>query len=875
MLKNSYLFKWYSFFLLFAISFKLTAQTVETSNYPYQDSSLSFEERVDDLVGRLTLEEKVMLMQDVSKPIERLGIKQYNWWNEALHGVARSGLATVFPQPIGMAASFDSDLLFDVFDAVSDEARAKNSYYASIGEHNRYQGLTMWTPTINIYRDPRWGRGIETYGEDPYLTAVMGVQAVKGLQGPQDQKYHKLHACAKHFAVHSGPEWNRHSFDVSSIDSRDLWETYLPAFKALVQEANVREVMCAYNRFEGEPCCGSNRLLTQILRDKWGFDGIVVADCGAIRDFYGENAHETHPDAAHASADAVLSGTDLDCGSSYRALTESVKQGFLDEEDLDVSLRRLLMARFQLGEMDNLDEVSWSKIPYHVVASEAHNELSLEMARKSMTLLTNKNNTLPLQTGNLTVAVIGPNANDSIMQWGNYNGMPPKTITILEGIRNSLSATDRLIHDPACGLVDDVLLNSAYSECSYDGKPGFMAKYWNNLEMEGEPVTVTQMSNPFNLCTSGATVFAPNVDLVDFSASYEAVFQPTKSGEVTFDYYLNGVFSLWIDNVKVRTARTNHGSRKQSHTMKVKEGEKYDIKFLFNYNNGDAQLNFDVGYKEKADVNKTLEKVSDADIVIFAGGISPSLEGEEMGVNLPGFRRGDRTDIQLPLVQREFIKSLKEAGKQVVLVNCSGSPIGLSDEIENTEAILQAWYPGQAGGQAVADVLFGEYNPSGRLPVTFYKDTTQLPDFENYDMEGRTYRFLKEKPLFAFGYGLSYSHFEYNKLKLKKKSIKKGQGLNLSVFVSNKGIYDGDEVIQVYLKKKDDYDGPVKALRAFKRIHFKKGEKKTINFELSADQLEWWNPLTESMEMLPGEYRLFIGKSSNDEDLHHIDFRIR
>lgn len=866
------LFKWCLLFVLFVVSINLTSQNLI---HPYQNVALPFETRVDDLIDRLTLEEKVVLMQDVSKPVERLGIKEYNWWNEALHGVARSGLATVFPQPIGMAASFDPDLLFEVFNAVSDEARAKNSYYASVDERNRYQGLTMWTPTINIYRDPRWGRGIETYGEDPYLTTVMGVQAVKGLQGSQDEKHHKLHACAKHFAVHSGPEWNRHSFDVNSISSRDLWETYLPAFEALVRDANVREVMCAYNRFEGDPCCGSNKLLTQILRDKWGFDGVVVADCGAIRDFYGENAHGTHPDAAHASADAVLNGTDLDCGSSYRALTESVKQGLLEEKDLDVSLRRLLMARFQLGEMDDPDEVSWSKIPYHIVGSESHDELSLEMARKSMTLLTNKNNILPLQTGNLTVAVVGPNANDSIMQWGNYNGTPPKTITILEGIRNSLSPGDKLIYDSACGLVDDVLLKSAYSECSYRGAPGFLARYWNNREMDGDAVTTMQMSTPFNLCTSGATVFAPNVDLIEFSASYEGTFKPEKSGEVTLDFYLNGVFSLWVDGVEVRTARTNHGSRKQSHNMKVKEGESYDMKFYFSHNNGDAQLNFDIGYKEKSDVKKTLQNIYDADIVIFAGGISPSLEGEEMGVNLPGFKGGDRTDIQLPLVQREFIKSLKEAGKKVILVNCSGSPIGLSDEIENTEAILQAWYPGQAGGQAVADVIFGKYNPSGRLPVTFYRDTTQLPDFENYDMAGRTYRYLKKEPLFPFGHGLSYTQFEYGKPVLENSSLLKGQSLNLSVPVSNVGELAGEEVVQVYLRKKDDADGPVKALRDFKRVHFKSGETKIINFDLSTEQLEWWNPLTESMIVMPGEYRLFVGKNSNNEDLHHIDFKIK
>ena len=388
---------------------------LNAQNEAYKNPALSFDQRVDDLIKRLTLEEKVSLMQDASKPIERLGIKPYNWWNEALHGVARAGLATVFPQPIGMAATFDNDAVFRVFNAVSDEARAQHTRYSSENSYARYQGLTMWTPTINIFRDPRWGRGIETYGEDPYLTSIMGVAAVNGLQGPKDGKYDKIHACAKHFAVHSGPEWNRHSFNAKDIKPRDLYETYLPAFEALVKDANVREVMCAYNRFEDEPCCGSNRLLSRILREKWGFDGIVVADCGAIADFYRKGAHETHSDAATASAEGVLSGTDLDCGSSYEALIESVKKGYINESDLDVSVKRLLKARFELGEMDNNKDVVWSNIPYSVVASKQHNDIALDMARKSMTLLLNKNSILPLKN-NISVAVMGPNANDSVMQ---------------------------------------------------------------------------------------------------------------------------------------------------------------------------------------------------------------------------------------------------------------------------------------------------------------------------------------------------------------------------------------------------------------------------------------------------------------------------
>lgn len=841
----------------------------------YKNSNLPFEERVDDLISRLTLEEKVMLMQDASKPIERLGIKEYNWWNEALHGVARAGIATVFPQPIAMAASFDQDAIFNVFNAISDEARAKHNNSSSNGKYGRYEGLTMWTPTINIFRDPRWGRGIETYGEDPYLTSLMGVAAVKGLQGPSDQKYDKLHACAKHFAVHSGPEWNRHSFDANNIKPRDLYETYLPAFEALVKDADVKEVMCAYNAFEGEPCCGSKQLLNDILRNKWGFNGVVVADCGAIADFFNDRGHKAFPDAATASADAVISGTDLDCGSSYKALVESVKKGYIKEYDINVSVKRLLLARFQLGEMDNSSDVSWSKIPYSVVASAAHDSLSLDIARKSMTLLLNKNNILPLKTEGLTIAVMGPNANDSVMQWGNYNGTPARTITILDGIRAALGNSDKLIYEEGCSLVENTLLESAFNQCASAKGQGFTAQYWNNMDRSGSPIAQTQVTTPFNYCTMGATVFAPGVDLTNFTATYTTVFTPTKSGEVVFDFLVNGIVNLSIDGKEIKGTKANHGTRPMGHSMKVEAGKPYNIQIDFDYNRGDAQLDFDLGYKEEINVEKSIAKVQDADIVIFVGGISTDLEGEEMGVNLPGFKRGDRIDIELPAVQRNFIKALKDAGKKVVLVNCSGSPIGFQPEIENTEAILQAWYPGQSGGKAVADVLFGQYNPSGRLPVTFYKDTLQLPDFENYDMEGRTYRYMKEEPLFPFGYGLSYSSFEYGIPQVDKNEVKIGETITLTIPVTNTSKLDGDEVVQVYLKKQNDTDGPSKTLRAFKRISIPAGETRNVDFELSEKQLEWWNPNTQSVDMHTGNFELLIGKSSMDKDLSKVEIKLK
>ena len=858
--------------LFYLLPFLALAGCGESS---YKDASLSPERRAELLVKELTLEEKAHLMMDGSRPVERLGIKPYNWWNEALHGVARAGLATVFPQPIGMAASFDPEMVYEVFNAVSDEARAKNTYYASQDSRERYQGLTMWTPTVNIYRDPRWGRGIETYGEDPYLTSRMGVMVVKGLQGPADGKYDKLHACAKHFAVHSGPEWNRHSFNAENIKPRDLYETYLPPFEALVKEGKVEEVMCAYNRFEGDPCCGSDRLLMQILRGEWGFDGIVVSDCGAIADFYNDRGHHTHPDAESASAAAVVSGTDLECGSSYKALIESVKKGLISEETVDTSVKRLMKARFALGEMDEPEKVSWTKIPFSVVASAAHDSLALNIARESMTLLMNKDNFLPLKRGGLTVAVMGPNANDSVMQWGNYNGMPPHTVTILDGVRNMLGADDKLIYEQGCPWVERTLIQSAFSQCKSDKGPGFTARYWNNLEREGEPVTTAQVTTPFRFCTSGATVFAPGVNLTDFSATYNSVFTPKESGEIVLEVYCYGSGRLRVNGEEVKGFSNKHGARKSTHAMKVQAGKSYDLELDFEYLRSDAQLNFDLGFKKEVDIRKSVERVKDADIVVFASGISPSLEGEEMGVNLPGFKKGDRTDIELPAVQRELIEALYRAGKKIILVNCSGSPIGLEPETQKCEAILQAWYPGQQGGTAVAEVLFGDYNPAGKLPVTFYRNVSQLPDFEDYNMTGRTYRYMQDAPLFPFGYGLSYTTFGYGKTVLDKSELTAGQPLKLTVPVTNTGKRDGEEVVQVYLRKQGDAEGPVKTLRAFKRVRIPAGKTVNVEFDLKDKELEWWDDQSNTVRVCPGNYDIMVGGSSKEEDLQRTTIAIK
>lgn len=844
--------------------------TLLSAQLPYQNSNLTPEQRATDLLQRLTLEEKASLMQNASPAIPRLGIRPYEWWNEALHGVARAGLATVFPQTIGMAASFNDSLLYKVFNAVSDEARAKNRAFNDREQYKRYQGLTMWTPNVNIFRDPRWGRGQETYGEDPYLASRMGVAVVKGLQGPDTARYDKLHACAKHFAVHSGPEWNRHSFNAENIAPRDLWETYLPAFKVLVQEADVKEVMCAYNRFEGDPCCGSNRLLTQILRNDWGFKGIIVSDCGAISDFFGKKKHNTHPDAPHASADAVLNGTDLECGGNYRTLPEAVKAGLISEEQINTSVKRLLKARFELGEMET-DNHPWA-LPYSVVDCPEHRQLALQMARETMTLLQNKDNLLPLDK-KVKVAVIGPNANDSVMQWGNYNGVPSKTATLLSAIQAKLPAS-QIYYEQVCGLTDDITLSSLFNQCSDDGKPGFSANYWNNQEFKGTPDATAQLSTPFRFTTLGATAFAPGIELTGFTSRYHTVFRPVKSGSAIFRVQTNGNIKASVNGEEVLD-QTNIKNPENLYTLQVEAGQSYDIDLQFTQIKDGAYFNFDLVEETPLNLNATLARLKDADVVIFAGGISPLLEGEEMKVSAPGFKGGDRTDIELPAAQRNVLAALKKAGKKIVFVNFSGSAMALAPEAGNCDAILQAWYPGQAGGTAVADVLFGDYNPAGRLPITFYKHTEQLPDFEDYSMQGRTYRYMKETPLFPFGYGLSYTTFSYGKAQANKNLLSKGDKLNLSIPVKNTGKRNGEEIVQVYIRRPADKEGPAKTLRAFKRVEIAQGKTENVMIELPYSAFEWFDATTNTMHPLSGMYEILYGSSSKAEDLHSLQVRIQ
>ncbi len=725
----------------------LLTTNLAAQQLPYQNPNLTADERAEDLLGRLTLEEKTRLMRNGSPAIPRLGIPAFDWWSEALHGVGRNGISTTFPSCIGMACSFDDNLIERIFTAVSDEARAKNTIARSEGKVGKYRCLSFWTPTINIFRDPRWGRGQESYGEDPWMNARMGLRVVRGLQGDGTSKYYKLLACAKHFAVHSGPEKLRHSMNIEDLSPRDLWETYLPAFKALVQEGGVKEVMCAYQRFDGDPCCGSNRLLQQILRQEWGFQGLVVSDCGAIGDFWQPNRHGVSPDQPAASAKAVLSGTDVECGAHYGSLPEAVSRGDISEEQINVSVRRLLKGRFELGNFDPDSIVPWTQIPPSVIACKEHKELARQMAREQMVLLKN-NGILPMvnnKMSNRKIMVMGPNAADSTMLWGIYFGQASHTVTPLEGIRAKAGDVPYLT---ACGITS---------------------------------MTVKEMT------------VGKSTETADGSTTLQMIEQ----GEKTYT------------------------------------------------------------------IPEILDAASQAETVIFVGGISPNLEREQARVNEPGFDGGDRTSIELPQVQRDILKALHEAGKKVVFVNCSGSAVALVPEMETCDALIQAWYAGEQGGHALADVIFGDYNPSGKLAVTFYRDDSQLPPFEDYSMKNRTYRYFRGKPLFPFGYGLSYTTYEYG-----KPTYKDGR---ISVTVKNTGTVDGTEIVQVYMRRPADVEGPIKTLRGYARVDLKAGEKKTVSIDMPRKCFENWDEATQTMRVVPGRYELLVGPNSAEEQLQRVD----
>ena len=845
--------------------------SAQSQSLPYQNPQLKAEQRADDLLKRLSLEEKVQLMMDVSPAIDRLQIPQFQWWNEALHGVGRNGYATVFPITMAMAASWDDALLHRVFTAVSDEARVKARQAKESGRIRRYQSLSFWTPNINIFRDPRWGRGQETYGEDPYLTAKMGLAVVRGLQGmTYDGKwigqYKKLLACAKHFAVHSGPEWNRHTFNIEDLPERDLWETYLPAFKALVQEGEVAEVMCAYQRIDGQPCCSQTRYEQQILRDEWGFKGLITSDCGAIRDFL-PRWHNTAKDSEEASAQAVLAGTDVECGSEYKNLPEAVRRGDIKESDLDRSLRRLLIARFEVGDFDDDKLVEWTKIPSSSVASKEHKQLALDMARKSIVLLKN-NGVLPLSKTS-GILVMGPNANDSVMQWGNYSGYPTKTITALEGIRQQLGSIPYI---PGCDLTRNESVESRFAEIKAPlGNQGMQVTYYNNTDMSGRPVTTVTLTEPIKLSNGGNTVFAPGVNLENFSARLDGTFIPTRDETLIFDISGDDKIRLLVNgDTIVDIWKVRHRIQNGQKEMAVKAGQHYRIQIDYVQESGYGALNFDIQHKSTPTPQELLAQVGDAETIIFIGGISPRLEGEEMRVSEPGFRGGDRTNIELPQAQRDVLRWLHEAGKKVIFVNCSGGAVAMVPELETCDAILQWWYAGEQGGTALADVLTGRYNPSGKLPVTFYKSTDDLPDFLDYTMKNRTYRYFTGEPLFPFGHGLSYTTFAFSKpgVKVNDKSV------TVTTKVKNTGKLDGTETVQIYFRRTADTEGPQKTLCGYQQVNLKAGETRTVTITLPRKNLESWDAKSNTMHFIPGQYQLMIGSSSADANLLKINTKL-
>lgn len=823
--------------------------------YPWQDASLPMEERVEKLISCMTVEEKIGQMMNDAPAIERLGVPAYNWWNECLHGVARAGIATVYPQAIGLAATFDDDALLRAASIISDEARAKHHQFVREGKRGIYQGLTYWSPNINIFRDPRWGRGQETYGEDPYLTSRMGLAFVRGLQG-DDPDCLKLVATAKHFAVHSGPEYDRHHFN--AVPGRyDLADTYLPAFQALVQQGNVASVMCAYNRLDGEPCCGSDALQVELLRERWGFKGYIVSDCGAIDDFY--KYHKSYADAESASAKAVRAGTDLECGGSYEALKEAFRDGKITEEDLNVSLRRLFLARMRLGLFLPEGENPYAAIPYSVVDCEQHRKDALEMARKSVVLLKNENGLLPLSRNLRKIAVIGPAAADSVSLLGNYNGTPGTLTTILDGIRRKVSPGVEVVYEKGVNLTDDSMFYPVdiWQLLQSDGSKGVHADYFSNIKLEGTPV-LSRHEARMGFRGGVNDEIALGIKAAWMSARWTGELIPQESRTFTLRVSGDDGFRLFVDGKKVIDHFTYHEEMADTYTFDVKAGQKYEVCLEYFQGDQGAAISMEGGVIKQTDYEELAARVADADVIVFAGGISPCLEGEEMPVDLPGFYKGDRTTIQLPAVQTRLMQALHNTGKPVVFVMQTGSALAVKWEAENIPAIVNAWYGGQSAGDAVADVLFGDYNPAGRLPVTFYRSDADLPPYEDYSMEGRTYRYFEKEALYPFGFGLSYSSFGYSNLRLPDE-VRAGEPVEVSVDVRNTGKRDGEEVVQLYLTHPSSTRRvPRCALKGFRRISLKKGERKTLHFTLPAEALQ---TISEQGTPLPPQdmVSIFVG----------------
>ncbi|WP_155944681.1 glycoside hydrolase family 3 protein [Pseudoxanthomonas sp. Root630] len=847
---------------------------------PWLDASRSFEARAASLVAQMTLEEKAAQMQNAAPAIERLGVPAYDWWNEALHGVARAGQATVFPQAIGLAATFDVPLMDEVATTISDEARAKHHQFLRDGQHGRYQGLTFWSPNINIFRDPRWGRGQETYGEDPYLTARMGVAFVRGLQG-DDPVYRKLDATAKHLAVHSGPEADRHHFDARP-SKRDLYDTYLPAFEALVKEGRVDAVMGAYNRVYGESASASRFLLRDVLRGDWGFKGYVVSDCWAIVDVW--KNHKIVDTREQAAALAVKNGTELECGEEYAMLPAAVRQGRISEAEIDDAVTRLFAARMRLGMFDPPERVRWARIPYSVNQAPAHDALALKAARSSLVLLKN-DGLLPLSRDLKRIAVIGPTADDTMALLGNYFGTPAAPVTVLQGIREAAKGVD-VTYARGVDLVegrDDPaatpLIEAAYLRPSADSpERGLRGEYFRTQDLSGAPALVRtdaqigfrwdRGSPTDNLLARGEAAPGQGIPGDHFSIRWSGQLLPPVSGRYRIEAAADDGLRLYVDGERVLDHWTNSDRlRSDGVELDLQAGRAYDLRL--EYYDAERDAGVRLAWRmpgAKPPFEEALEVARKADVVVFVGGLTGDVEGEEMTVNYPGFAGGDRTDLRLPATQRALLEALHATGKPVVLVLTGGSALAVEWADAELPAILMGWYPGQRGGTAVGEALFGDINPAGRLPVTFYRADQAMPAFDDYTMEGRTYRYFRGTPLYPFGHGLSYTRFDYRGLRTDARSVAMDGRLRVEVDVANTGKRAGEEVVQLYLRPLHASPGDAQQdLRGFQRIHLAPGERRTVSFELApASALRRYDEASGGYLVKPGRYELRVGGSSAD-----------
>jgi beta-glucosidase len=831
-----------------------------------RDSGLTFETRARALVSGMTLDEKVAQMQHRAPPIPRLGIPAFDWWNEALHGVARNGVATVFPQAIGMASTWNPPLIRREAEVIGTEARAKYAEALMQHRHGTYQGLTFWSPNINIFRDPRWGRGQETYGEDPFLTSRVGVAFVRGLQGDHP-KYFKVIATPKHYAVHSGPESLRHAFDARP-SLRDLYETYLPAFEACVTEGGAWSIMGAYNRVMGAPCCASDLLLGNILRKQWHFGGYVVSDCGAIDDIV--HGHRGVATSAEASAMAVKAGCDLTCGNEYGSLIEAVERKLITEEEINVSVRRLFTARMKLGLFDPPADVPFASIPPELNDTPEHSALALQVARESIVLLKNTEHNLPLPKSLGTIAVIGPNADDVGVLLGNYNGTPSHPVTILDGIRRA-AGTARVLYARGSEHADGAPprlepVPGRVLSTTEDGRviSGLTGSYYAAMQPEGSPAFVrSDTTVDFRWGNSAA---APGLPADRFSVRWTGVLTPDSTGDYLLGASVDDGFRLYLDGLLFLEDWHNGGVRSGAREIRLVAGIPHDIRLEYYENGGDAivQLGWRRNSGDPAEQAAALARQADRVVVVL--GLTPGLEGEEMDVSLPGFRGGDRTDIALPAIQQRLLERLAAVGKPVTLVLLNGSALAIGWAKEHVQGVIEAWYPGQQGGNAVAEVLFGDYNPGGRLPVTFYASVNDLPPFEDYAMAGRTYRYFSGPVLFPFGHGLSYTTFAYGQPRIVSPLGKSEDTLRVRFPLKNTGDRDGDEVVQAYVRNlsvKGDNE-PIKSLKAFQRVHLARGQEMSIMLPIARASLRGYNEKTGRVEVLPGLYEVQVGASSSD-----------